>query len=173
MSLIVLCWTRTRSQHGISWDRSRVTAKIDLSQEIKLLFAWDFPRCLKVSLAFQLLWILSRITSGCADCLELAARRKEPLSQSNPLHCGGTHTKWDLGGEQWQGGSTAQSWMAAQLITTPPLTVDCTDTHLLYFLRRGLAEMCQQHRLLKWHDSDCSLGEENCDTKWTEACVLI
>lgn len=133
MWLIVLCCLQNllkylgpNIQRGISGiGCSWVTAKIDFSQGKKeLLFAWDFPHCLKV--LPPTLWTLSRITSGCPDCVELAARRKDPLSLSNPLDCGVRQTL-----EAWRGTrrDRAQSWKPAQLITTPSLKLNCTDTH--------------------------------------------
>lgn len=149
--LMVLCWSRTCSSIcGMSWiDCSWVSAKIDFSQGKK-------SSLLESLSSFSTAWILSRITSSCADCRELAARRKDPLSLFNPSDCGGkTWEAWRR--EQWHG---AQSWEHAQLITT----LDCTHTHthVLY------AEMCQEHTHLLWWESDCSFREESCD-----ASVLI
>ena len=119
-------------------DYSRVNAKNRFfsGKQTKPPSAWDFPLCSKVfaqvPLAFQLPWILSRITSGRVFglvCLELADRRKDPLSLSNPSDFGWGQTWGAQRREQRQRGQSPQSWKSAQLITT----LDCTDTLVLYF----------------------------------------
>lgn len=113
-------------------DRSWVSAKNRFFSAffLRLFTLLPFPECP----CFPTPWILIRIASGCADCLELAARRKGPLSLSNPSDCGWRQTIRGLEEGAVTRRNRVRSWKLAQLITTPPShTRLYRHTHRLYF----------------------------------------